>query len=119
MGSEMCIRDSLNDNYRFWEERRDDEETQEQVRQVYDDVNAINSRMPRQLSDLLAAPHDVLPEAAWVELQHLLIAAHQTYGHIVLDALGPNGYSHDAWRAWLLDFGKANMAARRLMAEIG
>jgi hypothetical protein len=71
------------------------------------------------LSDLVAAPHDVLVEAAWLELHQVLLAAQQTYGHIVMDALNPGKYSDAAWRQWLLAYGTANLTARRLMAEIG
>lgn len=109
----------LHDNWRFWEECRDDETTREQAGQVYDDVNIVNAHMPRLISDIAAAPHDVLPDAAWQELLKRLIGAQQTYGHIVVDALGGDGYPDEAWRRWLLAYGKANMTARRLMAEIG
>jgi hypothetical protein len=109
----------LHDNWRFWEERRDDEETREQVRRVYDAANTVNAHMPRLLSDLFRAPYDVLPENAWQELQQDLLVAQQTYGHIVLDALNPGEYPKEAWRSWLLVYSKANMTARRLVAEIG
>jgi len=109
----------LHDNWRFWEERRDDGETREQAKHVYDDVNTVNAHMPGLLSDLIGAPHDVLPEAAWRELHQCLLDAQQTYGHIVLDALNPGEYPGEAWRSWLLVYGRANMTARRLMAEIG
>ena len=68
----------LHDNFRFWKDRRDDPETGEQVRQVYSDVNTVNSHMPRLLADLIGAPDDVLPLAAWVELQRHLLVAQQT-----------------------------------------
>jgi hypothetical protein len=109
----------LNDNWRFWEDRKDDEQTREQAKQVYDDVNTVNAHMPGLLSDLIGAPHDVLPDEAWRELQRSLLAAQQTYGHIVLEALNPGKFPKEAWGAWLLVYGKANMTARRLMAEIG
>lgn len=109
----------LHDNWRFWEDRRGDEETREQGKQLYDAINTVNAHMPRLLSDLIGAPHDVLSEAAWLELQENLLTAQQTFGHIALVALNPGKYPEGAWGAWLLVYGKANMTARRLMAEIG
>lgn len=109
----------LHDNWRIWKDREDDEETTgEQIRQVYGDVNAVNARMPRLLSDLFAVPNDLLPDEAWDELRELVLQAQQTYGHTVMDALGGE-YPPEAFGRWLLAYGKANMTARRLITEIG
>lgn len=109
----------LHDNWRFWKDSPGDEETRNQAKQIYDDVTKSAARMPRLLSDLFAAPADVLSDASWTELREHLLRAQQTYGHIVLDALNPGEYPDEAWRHWLIVYGKANMTARHLIAEIG
>lgn len=110
----------LNDNWRWWEEHdASDPRVREVAAQIYDDVNKTNADMPALISAIMAASHEVLPEAAWTELNKALIDAQQTYGHIILDVLSSNEFPNEARQAWLLAYGIANMTAHRLMTEIG
>ncbi|BBH17533.1 hypothetical protein Back2_18200 [Nocardioides baekrokdamisoli] len=108
----------LSDNWRFWREQPS-EDTHEQAKQLYNDVTDITARMPRLLSDLAASSGTAATSADWVELRKHLVNAHQVYGAIVLDALNPGKFTETAKHNWLLVYGRANMAARRLVAEIG
>lgn len=109
----------VHDNWLFWQAGIGDEATAEQSRQVYEDVTTVEAHMPRLLSDIGAASYDVLSQAAWQELSERLLKARQTYSHLVLNVLKPGEFPHDAFGDWLLVYGRANMTARRLIAEIG
>jgi len=109
----------VHNNWLSWQACMGDETTADQARQVYEDVTTVNAHMPRLLSDIGAASYDVLSQAAWQELQERLLKAHQTYGHLVLNALNPGEFPHEWFGNWLLVYGRANMTARRLIAEIG
>lgn len=110
----------LNDNWRWWEEHDgSDPKVREVAAQLYDDVNKTNADMPALISAIMAASHEVLPEAAWGELNKTLIGAQQTYGHVILDVLSTSEFPNEARQAWLAAYGVANMTAHRLMTEIG
>lgn len=109
----------VHDRWDDWQERSevDDPETTAEVRQVFDAVTGSNARMPRLLSDLIAGSWEVLPDAAWREMADTLVAAQQMCGRVVLDAMGGSDPT-DSWREWLLTYGRANVTARRFIAEI-